>query len=161
MVEGIVYFLAYVDDLMVVLEVTAIALFKTSFTHRLGEAGLGMAHEKCVVWVPNMTTIFDVINNQFPQSTTGIKLLGHALSDEEDLWMDTAGLRSEPARQRLAEAWRLGNAIKEMATMAQLQDVPRKQAAWQMVDKQLSVAGDFDASLLPPSAMAEIFLQQS
>ena len=115
--------------LLVVLEVALIATFKTCFTHRLGEAGLTMAHEKCVVWIPNVTTLFDVVNNVFPQSTTGIKLLSHALSEEEDLWMDTSGLRSEPARKRLAEAWRLGQAIREMATMAQLQDVPRKQAA--------------------------------
>ena len=161
--KNVVQILAYVDDVVLIIDPADFSTLWPLWVDSLKKYGLLVEQTKCKAWVPSMISPLPAAVAVFGPnnvSTSGLTVLGSAASGTHKT---TISLPSHPtpvdiliseAHERYTVACQDAQLLKSMVVTSCEQ--PTRYAAWLMLVRSLAVRLDFDMRILPSSILAPI-----
>ena len=161
--NSLVQILAYVDDVVLIIDPPDFSTLWPIWVESLRKYGLLVEQSKCKAWVPSMISPLPEAVKVFGRdnvSTSGLTVLGSAASGSHKT---TISLPSHPtpisillaeAHARYTTASQDAQLLKDMVTTSCEQ--PTRYAAWLMLVRSLAVRLDFDMRILPSSVLAPL-----
>ena len=155
------FFWTYVDDITTQAAVSNLPLVLQVIAEELARFRCELQPRKCSVFVPAVTDSdqqtwppgLAELANHIPVSTEGITLLGTDASGEHALPLGPWAVAAEPTRKRAAKACELARACLALARADPPPPKGGRRAAWSITRTIVCHSLDFDARVLPCSAV--------